>query len=230
MSSRPRPSRNPWRRRDFPSPPARRRSRAAAGRSPGPDRAPPTVPTAARPYRPAGDRRDARGLRPPRHAGAGRRERVLLALELQRLHRLDLDGVAHELVGRLPDQDLAGGRRLFQPGGDVDGVAGHQPLAGGDVARDDLAGIDPGAVLQADAVVLLEPFVDHLEGFAHLRGRPDRAQGVVLMQPWQSEDSHDRVADVLLDRPAMSDEDGTHPLEVDREDLAERLAVQALTQ
>src|SRR6476659_9648592 len=153
-----------------------------------------------------------------------------LALELQRLHRLDLDGVAHQLVRRLPDQDLTGGRRLFQPGGNVDGVAGHEPLAGGDVARDDLAGIDPGAVLQTDAVVLLEPFVDHLEGFAHLHGRPNRAQGVVLMQPWQPEDGHDRVADVLLDRPAVSDEDGAHGLEVDREDLAESLAVQALAE
>ena len=46
-----------------------------------------------------------------------------LALQLERLDRLDLDGVAHEPVGRLADQHLVGRRRLLEPRRDVDRVA-----------------------------------------------------------------------------------------------------------
>ena len=149
-----------------------------------------------------------------------------LALELERLDRFDLDGVANQLVGRLADQHLAGGRGLLQPSGHVHGVAGDQPLAGRDVAGDDLARIHTGAVLQADPVVRLQALVDDLEGLAHLGGRPDRAQRVVLVEPWEPEDGHDGVSDVLLDRAAVADEDRAHGLEVDSEDGAERLAIE----
>src|SRR5205814_3148148 len=64
----------------------------------------------------------------------------------------------------------------------------------------------------------------------HLRGGPHRAKRVVFVQPWQPKYSDDCVADVLLNRTAVTNEDGTHPLEVDRENLAERLDVQALTE
>ena len=51
-----------------------------------------------------------------------------LALELDRLGRTDLHRIAHELVGRAADDDLArrGGR--LEPGGDVDGVADDDRL------------------------------------------------------------------------------------------------------
>src|SRR6266511_4313662 len=57
-----------------------------------------------------------------RPAGNGRLDRQqaigaevrLLALELERLDRLDLDSVTDEAVRRLAEQDLAGGRRLLE--------------------------------------------------------------------------------------------------------------------
>ncbi len=53
-----------------------------------------------------------------------------LALELERLDRLDLDLAPHEAVGDLADEHLVGRRRLLEPGGDVDRVAGRQALLG----------------------------------------------------------------------------------------------------
>ena len=51
-----------------------------------------------------------------------------LALQLERLDHLDLDGVPHEPVGRLADQDLVGRRGLLEARRDVDRVARHEPL------------------------------------------------------------------------------------------------------
>ena len=58
-----------------------------------------------------------------RHQAVGR-NRLGLALQRQRLHRLDLDGIADQLVGQRPQQDLQGTGSLLEPGGDVDRVAG----------------------------------------------------------------------------------------------------------
>ena len=49
--------------------------------------------------------------------------RLRLPLQLERLDRLDLDGVADEPVRLLADQDLESRRRLLEPRGDVDRVA-----------------------------------------------------------------------------------------------------------
>ena len=58
-----------------------------------------------------------------------RDDRLRLALELDRLGRADLDRVAHELVRRAADDDLAGRGGGLEPGGDVDGVADDDRLA-----------------------------------------------------------------------------------------------------
>ena len=58
-----------------------------------------------------------------------------LPFSVQRLDELDLDGVAHEPVRELADEDLAGGRGLLEASGDVDRVAGDEALSGGRVAR-----------------------------------------------------------------------------------------------
>ncbi len=153
-----------------------------------------------------------------------------LALELERLDDLDLDGVAHEPVGRLTDEHLHRGRVLLEPRRDVHGVARDQPLAVGDVAGDHLAGVDAGPVLEADTVRRLETFVHPSQGLPHLRGGANRPDRVVLVQDRQAEDRHDRVADVLLHGAAVALEHRLHLREVQVQHLSERFAVQPLAE
>ena len=78
-------------------------------------------------------------------------KRLRLAPEPERLDRLDLNRIAGEADRLLADQDLARLRGLLEPGGDVDGVAGGEPLLG---AGDDLAGVHADAELEREAVVV----------------------------------------------------------------------------
>ena len=108
----------------------------------------------ARPAPPRGRRAGAAGARAAVDARATPTQPIGgdalgLALQLERLDRLDLDAVPDEPVGQLAEQHLALGRRLLEPRGDVDGVAGDESLAGRRVAGDDLAGVDAGPVRRA---------------------------------------------------------------------------------
>ena len=116
-----------------------------------------------------------------------------LALQLERLDCFDLDGVAHELVRQVAEQHLHRRGGLLQAGRDVDGVARHEPLPGGRVAGDDLAGVHAGPVGQPDAPDALELVVQLGEPALHLRRSPDRAEGIVLVQRRQAEDRHHGV-------------------------------------
>src|SRR5207237_814740 len=78
---------------------------------------------------------------------AVRGQRDALALEFERAHRLDLDGVTRQSASLLADQDLAGMRRLLQPRGDVDGIACREPFLR---ARDDLTGGYANATFDAE--------------------------------------------------------------------------------
>ena len=95
-----------------------------------------------------------------------------------------------------------GSRRLLEPRGDVDRVAGREPLLG---AGDDLAGVHADPALDAEL---------RASASAHLHRRPAGAQRVVLVQPRHAEDGHHRVADELLHRAAVRLDDRLHPLEV----------------
>ena len=64
--------------------------------------------------------------------------------------------VRDQLAGERPDQHLVRAGGLLEARGDVDGVAGDEPLPRGRVARDDLAGVDAGAVLERDAEARVE--------------------------------------------------------------------------
>ena len=59
-----------------------------------------------------------------------RGNRLGLALQLERLDRLDVDRVANERQRRLADQHLARLGRLLQPCRDVDRITGREPLLG----------------------------------------------------------------------------------------------------
>ncbi len=180
---------------------------------------------------------DHRGVEPARDPlVAGDRHQAVggdpvgLALQLERLHRHDLHGVANEPVRRVADQHLGDRRRLLQARGGVHRVAGDEPLTRGDVPGDDLAGVDAGSVLQANAPASLEPRVELDERVLHLERGADGAEGVVLVEHRETEHGHDRVADVLLHGPAVALEHGAHPVEVLAQDLAERLGVQRLAE
>ena len=181
---------------------------------------------------------DDRRVEPPRVAFASarrnepvRRNALLLALQLERLDRLDLHRVAHQAIGRVADVDLVRRRRLLEPRRDVDGVAGGELLVrGGVVVGDDLAGVDAGAHRQLDAVVRRELLVDGAQRRLHAGGRAHGAQRVVLVLHRQAEHGHDRVADVLLDLAAVARDLRRHRREVAVLDLVQRLGVEALAE
>ena len=106
--------------------------------------------------------------------------------------------------GALGDDRLAGLGELLEPGGGVDGDAGDDRLAGRRIERrDGLAGVDPGADLHGDPVRPLEARVQLDEPVANRERRAKRAGGIVLVRVRHAEHRHHRVADVLLDGPAL---------------------------
>ena len=111
-------------------------------------------------------------------------------------------------VCRLADGDSHRWCRCLQAGGHVDGVAGEETFAtrGLDVeAHQGLAGVDADADLDrltADAGQGVD-LVDQPQGGAH------RPLGVVLVQGRYTKDRDHRVADVLLDDPAVGLDDAT---------------------
>ena len=121
-------------------------------------------------------------------------------------------------------------RVLLQAGGGVHGVAGHQPLPAGHVAGDDLAGVHPGPVLQANAEPLEQHLVHVDEALLHLERRSDGSHRVVLVESGEPEHGHDRVADVLLDAAAVPFEHQPHLVEIEVQHLAEMLAVEAFAE
>ncbi len=151
-----------------------------------------------------------------------------LALELERLDLFDLDRLPDEPVGRLADENLECRRRLLEPRCDVDRVAGDEPLTRGGVPGDDLTRVHAGPVRELDAPALLELAVQLRERLLHREGGPDSAKSVVLVDPRQAEDGHDRVADVLLHRSAVMLEDLAHLVEVARHHLAQRFRIERL--
>ena len=155
--------------------------------------------------------RGRHGNEPPRRHG------LSLALQRQRLDGLRLDRVSSQAQRRLGEQDLTGLRRLLQPRGDVHGVTRREPLLG---ARDHLAAADADPPLDAELG----------QGQLHLRRRLQRAHGIVLVHGRQPEDRHHGVADELLDDAAVALDDRLHPLEVAREQRAERLRVERLAE
>ena len=142
-----------------------------------------------------------------------RLNRLGLALQGKRLDRLEENGIADEQARLSANQDLTGSCRLLQPGRDIDGVARHECLTL--ASDDDPAGVDPDA--------RLEPVL--ADRLTHLRRCAGRTQRVVLVRDRYPEDSHDRVADELLDGATMSLEDDAKILEVPAHPCTQRLRI-----
>ena len=87
-------------------------------------------------------------------------DRLRLALQLERRDRLDLDRIPDEPERLLAEQHLARLRGLFESRGDVDGIAGREPLLG---SCHNLAGVHASSKLEPGAVRVRELRVQHRE-------------------------------------------------------------------
>jgi hypothetical protein len=188
----------------------------------------------AAPLAAAADHRRTRALRPPLRVGgdgpkAEGLERRALALDRQRGDRLRVHRVTYEAERVVPEQDVSGACRLLEPGGDVHGVARREGAAGRGRARDGLAGVDPDAHRELDTALVAQLAAQGRDLVAHLRRRPHGAQGVVLMHDRDPEDPHDRVADEVLDRPAVALDGVAHPPEPPLHRPAQRLGIHPLS-
>jgi hypothetical protein len=157
-----------------------------------------------------------------------RRDKLRFPLQGQRRDRLGADGRAHQAVRRLSEQDLPGRRRLLEAGCDVHGVTGHQRLSLGLFARYDLARGEPDPRRDPHATVAFELVVQRRESALHLGGRSDGSEGIVLMDRGDPEHRHHSVADVLLDRAAVTPEHRLHLLEETRHQSTERFRIELL--
>jgi hypothetical protein len=124
-----------------------------------------------------------------------------LALQLERLELLVVDGLARRPHGPLADGDASGPGGALEPGRDVDGVAGDRVVAA-DGTRQHLAGVHADPQVEVDARG--ERLVDLPHRVLHAEPGADRPLGVVLVRHRRAEDRHDVVADVLVDGPAVA--------------------------
>jgi len=148
--------------------------------------------------------------------------------QLERFDGLDVDCMPDQAIRCIADEHLAGRRSLLESCGRVNRVAGYESLPGRHVAGDHLPRVDARAVADRDTPALIEFLIEHGKPLAHLHGRSHCTERVVLVDARKAEDGHDRVADVFLDRSAMSLERSTHLVEVARHHLAPRLRVELL--
>ena len=137
-------------------------------------------------------------------------ERLALALDRQRSNWLGLHRVTDQAERVAPEQDVSGACRLLEPCGDVDDVPRREVASARAGAGDGLARVDADPHGKLDAAFAAQLSAKNSRLIAHLRCRSHGAQGVVLVRDRDPEDSHDRVADVVLDRPAMTLDGDAH--------------------
>ena len=101
------------------------------------------------------------------------------------------------------EQDLAGSRRLLEPGRHVDRVAGHQAVA----VDGSPATTSPVLTRPAASVTpwsRSSSLFKSRQRLPHVVRRAHRAERIVLVQLRDAEDRHDRVTDELLHRATVA--------------------------
>ena len=156
---------------------------------------------------------------------APRRDRLGLAFEGQRSHRLGGHGMSDKSMGLLADQDLAVLGHLLQACGSVHDVTGGESLVGCRIASHDFAGVDPGADGELDSPTAGKIAVQGLEGGSHVERSPHGAQRVVLVELGDAEDRHHRVPNELLDCSLMPFNRDAHRVEVPLHDLSQGFGI-----
>jgi hypothetical protein len=154
--------------------------------------------------------------------GAPGGDRARLALEHVLACRLEHDRLRGGALGCLADEDSAGRRHRLHARCGVDEVARDHPLA-------DRTDRDCGLARQ-DAGPSLDGGPERPDGVDELERGSDRALRVVLVGDRGSPYRHDRVADELLDRPAIPADDVPCEIEVARQRVADVLGVTALSE
>ena len=104
-------------------------------------------------------------------------------------------------------------------------VAGDHALTGRPVPGNHLAGRDPGPPGQRRVAAGIRG-----QGLSDLGRGANRAEGVVLVDPRDAEHGHGRVADELLQYPAVPLHDGPHRVERAGQQPAQRLRIELLPQ
>ena len=153
------------------------------------------------------------------------RYQTVLALQLERPRVREHDRPLRRASRRLADVDRPGLRsRLYARGG-VDEVARDHPLAARAERDCRLAGQDAGPCPEAWCAHLV---AERGHGRDEVERGPNGALGVVLGRDRRAPHGHHRVADELLDRPAVQLDQATTRVEVARQKLTRLLGVAAL--
>ena len=178
----------------------RPRRRARAGAPPASSASSAARPIVGARSEPIASSRDRCGRTP---SDAERADGRGLALERQGRDRLDLDRLRHRERGRLAQQDAARLGRRLQPGRGVDRVPRDPPRVRPVHRVHDLARVDADAEPQV-AAVQVEARAESLDRLDQGQAGPHGAFGIVVASAGHAVDGHGRVADELLQLPAMA--------------------------
>ena len=150
-----------------------------------------------------------------------------LALELERAGFLVDDGRLGDRARQLADQHGARLGRGLDARGGVDEVAGHHSLADGADRHRRLTGEDADSRAQ---LLRAELLAQRGDGRGEVERRHERRARRPPRGDRRAPDGHHRVADELLDGPAVRLDQASAGVEVAREELAYRLGVARLRQ
>jgi hypothetical protein len=143
---------------------------------------------------------------------------------------LGYDRVAHEAERHRPDEGFLGTRDLLESGGEVDSVASDERLTRGEVASNDLTGLDPDPDADRLTTVAYELLVQRLDGLVQLESCRDCSDRVVLVGLWDPEDRENGVADELLEQATVSLDYVTGGLEEARDHRSDGLRVETASE
>ena len=150
--------------------------------------------------------------------------------EVLERHRLRRDRVADDPFRDAVEEDLARTGVLLQAGREVHGRPHHERLTGAPIARDHVARGDAGADRELHVPPPKEIAVRDVDHLPQVPGCTNGAKRVVLRRTWETEDGHDRVADELLDVPAVTADGGARGTVVVAHHAMEGFGVEPVSQ
>src|ERR1700687_339391 len=169
-----------------------------------------------------GSRRSANGGLPAAFRGRAQvdaedRHRLRLAFERYGIEDVDGRRARQPAIEQLGDQDLpAAGPRAEARGGGDRGADDRvlQPLGAADVAGEDFAGIEADADGDRPPALTAPLGVEPGDPALHGDRRLDCPVGVIAASQGRPPERHHRVADELVERPAVLEDHGDHLGEV----------------
>ena len=158
-------------------------------------------------------------------------DRLVHALDRQRLLPLDLEQAAHLRVGVVADAQAPGRRGLLHPCGDVHRDAANAAIGIHAAAEQHAAGVDADANVEAFVTVRRPHFgAERLAEVEQGQAAAHGALGVVFLGFVGAEGGQDAVAGVLQDLAGMRLDDGRAACQGVVHDGADRLGVEVLSE